>query len=247
MLVYMFKAVLVTSLIGTLTTLLFTLSKPITKKCFSWGWHYYIWLVVLISMILPVRFVIPENADNVTPVTMAAQVDTHQNTYPVYAPNEHFVHGEMSEPETMQNNVVSRFDSIKSFAESKMNILSIIWILGMSIFFLSKIIGYMVFLIKLRTHSDVISCPEIKQFTDRKIIVRTSDKIFSPLMLGIVKPTLVLPETAMTGEQLNNVLTHEMTHFKRKDILYKWFACIVKCIHWFNPAIYYVNRQNLQN
>lgn len=34
-----------------------------------------------------------------------------------------------------------------------------------------------------------------------------------------------------------------MTHLKRNDILYKWFVSIVKCVHWFNPAIYFISKQ----
>lgn len=62
-------------------------------------------------------------------------------------------------------------------------------------------------------------------------------------MVGIFKPTLLLPKATMTDEQFNNVLSHEMIHFKRKDILYKWFVCMVKCVHWFNPVIYYISKQ----
>ena len=34
-----------------------------------------------------------------------------------------------------------------------------------------------------------------------------------------------------------------MTHLKRNDILYKWFVSLVKCVHWFNPAIYWISKQ----
>lgn len=54
---------------------------------------------------------------------------------------------------------------------------------------------------------------------------------------------LILPDRELSGEALNNILRHEMMHFKRKDILYKWFAALVKCVHWFNPAAYYIAKQ----
>ena len=60
MLVYIFKAILITSLIGTAATLLLTIMSPITRKTFSCGWHNYMWLVVLVSMILPIRISFPE-------------------------------------------------------------------------------------------------------------------------------------------------------------------------------------------
>ena len=62
-------------------------------------------------------------------------------------------------------------------------------------------------------------------------------------MIGLFKPTLLLPKTTMTEEQFDNILAHEMVHFKRKDIWYKWFISIVKCIHWYNPTVYYISKQ----
>ncbi len=236
-----FKAILITSLIGTISTIGLTLIKPITKKYFSAGWHYYIWLVVLITMVIPFRFVMPEQ-DYAKNTKEDAVI--WQDTYVEDSPPLEFVKSEQVFSEVTGNNVTeSEIDDIKSLAKSNMDILSIIWLLGAITFFLFKAVGYIVFIIKLRKESIETSCPEIKHYTDKKIITRQSQKISSPLMLGVIRPTLLLPEINMSKEQLNSVLAHEMTHFKRKDILYKWFVNIVKCIHWFNPAVYYIARQ----
>ena len=69
------------------------------------------------------------------------------------------------------------------------------------------------------------------------------DNIASPFMTGVFKPMLILPKTELSEEQLHNILRHKMTHFKRHDILYKWFAEFVKCVHWFNPISWYVSKQ----
>lgn len=230
MLAYIFKTILIISLIGTVPTLLIAITKPMTRKYFSSGWHYYVWVFVLITMLIPFRIDEP--------------IPTQQTTYTIYAPIQEFAHGEMTDTNAAENaESEGMFDSLKNFLESQMGNLAILWVLGMCFLFISKLIGYAVFVFKLRRKSEIISCPELRRFTDRKIVTRASDEISSPLMLGLVRPTLLLPKIAMTDEQLNNVLTHEMTHFKRKDILYKWFVCIMKCIHWFNPAIYYISRQ----
>lgn len=231
MLEYIFKAILVTSLIGTALTLLLTVIKPITRRFFSSRWNYYVWLVVLIAMIIPFRFTEPVT-------TQQSEVHTF------YSPIQEFAQGELTEAgEEMINPTAQMIEKLKLFAESQMNTFALIWFSVACILFLSKLMMYGVFMIKLKKCTDVISCPELQQFTDRKIITRVSDRFSSPLMVGIFRPILLLPKTAMTDEQLNNVLSHEMTHFKRKDILYKWFVCLVKCIHWFNPAIYYVSKQ----
>ena len=60
MLTEIFKALFLTSCMGALLTLVLALFEPITKKHFSSRWHYYIWLVVLIVMVLPIRIDLPK-------------------------------------------------------------------------------------------------------------------------------------------------------------------------------------------
>ena len=231
MLVYIFKAFLLTSLVGTALTLLLTAIKPITRKFLSSKWHYYLWLIVLVAMIVPFRFTEPVNQqlnENIT----------------IYSPIQEFSHSGVEEivlePE---DNQLSIIESLKLYVDSKAHILAMIWMAGACLMFLSKLLSYGLFMIELRKNSEVISCPELKRFTDKNIITRAGDKFSSPLMVGVFRPILLLPKVSMTEEQLGNVLSHEMVHYKRKDILYKWFVCLVKCVHWFNPVIYYVSRQ----
>ena len=56
-----FKWVIISSCIGTVLTFLIVLTRPLTKKLFSCAWHYYIWLVVLAVMIIPIKINIPAN------------------------------------------------------------------------------------------------------------------------------------------------------------------------------------------
>ena len=231
MLVYIFKAFLLTSLVGTALTLLLTAIKSITRKFLSSKWHYYLWLIVLVAMIVPFRFTEPINQqlnENIT----------------IYSPIQEFSHSGVDEivlePE---DNQLSIIESLKLYVDSKAHILAMIWMAGACFLFLSKLLSYCLFMIELKKNSDVISCPELKKFTDKKIITRSGDIFSSPLMVGVFRPILLLPKVSMTEEQLGNVLSHEMIHYKRKDILYKWFVCLVKCVHWFNPVIYYVSKQ----
>ncbi|MBQ7986835.1 MAG: peptidoglycan DD-metalloendopeptidase family protein [Clostridia bacterium] len=239
MLEYIFKAVLITSLIGTVSAVLFALIKPLTKKYFSASWHYYIWLIVLVTMVTPFRFIMPEK-------TFVADIQEdaiiQQENYVENNPVLEFVKNEEVFPQ-VDNVTEGKIANIKGFAEDKISILSIIWLGGAMAFLVFKVIAYILFVLKLQRASQIISCEELKQYTNKKIITRTSSKIVSPLMVGTLRPTLLLPEAEMTEEQLDNVLAHEMVHFKRKDIIYKWFVCFVKCIHWFNPMVYYVAKQ----
>lgn len=66
--------------------------------------------------------------------------------------------------------------------------------------------------------------------------------LHSPILFGIVRPMLILPEREFAPEELRMVLTHELTHFKHKDIIVKQTALLASCLHWFNPASYMLCR-----
>ena len=58
------------------------------------------------------------------------------------------------------------------------------------------------------------------------------------MVMGMIRPTLILPETALTEIRLPYVLRHELVHYRRGDIFWRWLAVLATSIHWFNPVVY---------
>ena len=234
----LFKALLITSLAGSVLAVVISLLRPITKKLFGYSWHYYIWLCVLFVMLMPVRFNV-----NTTPApNIATQTVQTQQTVVSEQPEttENIVQtAPIQKPQLLQKATVI-WDRI---IYNRMNILAYVWLIGAIALMLLNVLRYIRLNIKIRKNSEVISCPETRAYTDRRINVRVWENVASPFMTGIFRPTLILPKTELSEEQLHNILRHEMTHFKRHDILYKWFAEFVKCVHWFNPISWYVSKQ----
>ena len=234
----LFKALLITSLAGSALAVVISLLRPITKKLFGYSWHYYIWLCVLFVMLMPVRFnVNPMPAPNIATQTIqtqqeavSEQPETTENVVQT-APAQ--------KPQLLQEATVI-WDRI---IYNRMNILAYVWLIGAIALMLLNVVRYVRLNIKIRKTGEIISCPETREYTDRKINVHVWENVASPFMTGIFRPTLILPKTELSEEQLHNILRHEMTHFKRHDILYKWFAEFVKCVHWFNPISWYVSKQ----
>lgn len=73
-------------------------------------------------------------------------------------------------------------------------------------------------------------------------LVRSSF-VTTPMLLGLFNPTIVLPDRHYTPEMLNNVFAHELEHYRRGDIAYKWFAAFVSALHWFNPLVYIIQNE----
>ena len=70
----------------------------------------------------------------------------------------------------------------------------------------------------------------------RKITVKVSDRVTSPLTYGIVNPVIILPkDLPADSEEMRFALAHELVHIRRFDVLMKLVFTAAACVHWFNP------------
>jgi beta-lactamase regulating signal transducer with metallopeptidase domain len=66
-----------------------------------------------------------------------------------------------------------------------------------------------------------------------------SDCIFTPAILGWLRPRILLPKdlvSSMSRPQLRNVMFHELAHFRSLDVPPNWLFTLARAIHWFNPC-----------
>ena len=57
-----------------------------------------------------------------------------------------------------------------------------------------------------------------------------------PFLMGVFRPTLVLP---MGWEPEEKVILHELLHLKHHDVLAGWVVTLFRCLHWCNPVLWY--------
>ena len=57
-----------------------------------------------------------------------------------------------------------------------------------------------------------------------------------PFLMGVLRPTLVLP---MGWELEEKVILHELLHLKYQDVLSGWVVTLFRCLHWWNPVLWY--------
>lgn len=58
----------------------------------------------------------------------------------------------------------------------------------------------------------------------------------SAFLFGLFRPVLVLPEGEKTDEK---VILHELLHLKSGDTVWGMLICVLRCIHWCNPLLWY--------
>jgi RND family efflux transporter MFP subunit len=64
-----------------------------------------------------------------------------------------------------------------------------------------------------------------------------------PLLIGAIRPVIVLPESPLRAANLQLVLAHEMAHLKRRDLLWNWLPTIALALLPIHPIVWIGNRQ----
>ena len=70
--------------------------------------------------------------------------------------------------------------------------------------------------------------------------VRMLDGLASPLTYGVLRPVILLPADFdwHDEQKLTQVLAHERTHIRHRDVLFKGVLLVACCVHWFNPLVW---------
>ena len=77
-----------------------------------------------------------------------------------------------------------------------------------------------------------------------QVDLRISERISSPLAMGVVRSLVLLPASALTSlspEQLEVVLAHELAHIRRADYLWNMVQTMIETLFFFHPAVWWVS------
>ncbi|MEL6141903.1 MAG: M56 family metallopeptidase, partial [Bacteroidota bacterium] len=72
-----------------------------------------------------------------------------------------------------------------------------------------------------------------------------SSRIFSPALVGVFRPLILLPVAMVNQlslEQVEAVLAHEMAHLRRADHWWNLLQSIIELLFYFNPAVHWISR-----
>lgn len=120
------------------------------------------------------------------------------------------------------------------------------WVAGTALFLLWQLGSYLALRAKLSRSRRPLTDEAILAVLERESAAAGRQKplpvytaaVGSPMIVGAIKPTLLLPEMELTAEQLSLVFRHELIHYRRRDIWYKLLLMLANAIHWFNPMVW---------
>jgi len=134
---------------------------------------------------------------------------------------------------------VSAFHMPEYFASWEFGVLIVlIWAIGAITYGAASMYGYR----RFRQEVLLNSTPEPKCQSPIPVLISESPSISTPMLVGIIRPFIVLPSVVFGESELSMILAHELVHYRRKDVGLKFLMLITTAIHWFNPAVYFIKK-----
>lgn len=131
-------------------------------------------------------------------------------------------------------------------------LLFFIWFLPATGLFIRNIMAYRNFLNYIKTSGTAVSDIHILNLLaaceeacgiQKPVELYCLAKAASPVMTGFFHPCIAIARRQISDTALKFIFTHELTHYKRRDMFYKWLIQAVVCMHWFNPLVYLLERE----
>ena len=236
------------SLSGSLVILVLLLCGPLLRGRVSRRWQYYVWLVAIFRLLLPLSpqaspigalFREPEAPPAVQAAgpyaaeTVPARAETAPKPLPPPQPS-------VPPPDPASAGI--------SPAEA----LALAWLGGALVLMVWRVSAYLHFLRCLRAGRREVSDPALLDLlarTGEELKVRRPVELWenplaaSPMLLGLFRPRIVLPSAAVSEADFRCTALHELTHYRRRDLLYKWLVQLTVCLHWWNPLVWVMARE----
>lgn len=205
---------------------------------------YVVWLILALRLVIPVDLSLPEPA-------VTVEAPSYQVALPARTPSANLPAGaQIEEPSAVVGQTAPEAASaVRTIPVTAL--LSALWLFGVLAAALVQGGGYL--LARRRLLRD--ARPDLEAEAQagqtaaslglkRAVPVRRSRQVRTPMVLGLLRPVLLLPEGQAVDEV---VLCHELTHLKRLDLAYKTLLVAACWLHWFNPLVWWMSRAASEN
>lgn len=251
-----FKEVLLLSLMGSILALGILAIKAIFRQRLSARLHYYIWIMLVLRLILPIGIQSHISLLNFIP-NEQKELDTHLIA-------EQYVPNIISNSTIKTENAPSKEDS-KALADPGIkgaifnyDTAAVLWIIGVSSALLYILYVNILMIAKLKKCSicdredliEILEAEKSRLKVNSKVKIIYSNYSKSPAVYGMIRPKILIPEELidkLTPEEFRFVFSHELTHIRNQDLAVNTLLMFVKAIHWFNPLIWYSLNQIKQD
>ena len=243
------------NIIAAVVILLVKVLATLFKGRVSARWKYLIWLLITISLCVPVR--LPANLALVDfKVLRSSQQNTQNPKITDYAVRP-------EESQKITENVSSASNDMKNLTEIPEQkrtvryesdkwlgivalIFAAVWLSVAVLKLTGELLAYYFSIRNLERMSlqvsDTVSIQMYRAACQKKHVrripeLRQNAGLTTPLLAGLLHTKLYLPATGYSAEERKLIFYHELTHYCHRDLWYKMLLRICASIYWFNPFL----------
>ena len=223
--------------------------------------RYTIWIIILVGLLIPFRpqlisplFTLNNPFTNVSEVKEQGEVDlTTQSSQKADTKSDLQAANQVS---NVQSNEVTTVKEDSKKEETKFDLISfigkfaiVVWLIGAIVVFAKYMLEYRKFCKLLKRWSSPVEDEDIIRIfrlTKLKLDIENKDiglirskYVNTPMLTGLIRPMVVIPEKEIDETDMKLIIEHELTHYKHKDLYVNLLSILVLCFHWFNPIMYY--------
>lgn len=214
------------SLSMTLVSVLYCIISKILSNIQYARWRYYGWIVIGIGFLTPFKPCFGKPLIELDAEHISEQMVTSYTELSNMSSNSFKAARNADIPDMWQ-------------------VIFSVWIIGVMLFLSYSLIRQLLFrrsVKRLSYAADIRTlqlteqlCREMK--IRRNVAVRSMAAVSTPMLTGIFRPCILLPEHDFSQEELRLVLKHELIHLKHGDLFMKLFLVFCHSVHWFNPFV----------
>ena len=240
----LFLRVLTLSLTVSLVLLPLLALAPRLHHRYAGRTFYVLWLLLAVRLVLPLQLVLPEPAVTVElPPSQAVTVPA------AVRPRAEAAVSDVPQSAGAAEPAPAAPEAVRTLSWTQLG--AWLWLGGMAALLVYQGAGYALARRRLLRDAEPGSEEETALLAALAAglgvrrappLLRTADAA-SPMVLGLVRPVLLLPEGALPAEELEVVLRHELTHLKRHDVAYQALLLLARTVHWFNPLVWWMGRE----
>ncbi|MEY8522299.1 M56 family metallopeptidase [Lachnospiraceae bacterium 38-10] len=245
----LFLSVLGTSAsVSALIVFLFLLS-PFLNKRYAAKWKYLIWIVLALRLAVLLGGAPGRSAADVWQQWREKASTTAEKTGET-ATDTGTVPGRLVVEVPAQMTVPLPVQTEKNI--TALDIAAYIWGSGCLAYIFINITSYCIYRRRVSRRGTLVKDPVVlQQFLacKRELQIRRVVPIMeypgaaSPMILGFLKPVLILPEDRYNAQELFYILKHELVHLKRRDLQSKLLFMTAGALHWFNPLVHLMRKE----
>lgn len=244
----LFLSVLGISASVSVLILLLLFLTPLLHKRYAAKWKYMIWCVLAFRLLLPLGGAGGDSAADVLRQWKNHILQTAENREEAEVVRQ--VPGRVVVEVPPQ--MTKPFNVQAERRITLLDVLSLVWMAGSVIYISVNIVSYLYFRRQVLKNGTVVKDVAMLQqlmrcrhelHIRRTVLVMEFSKAPSPMLLGFLKPVLILPEAYYSREEMFFILKHELVHFKRKDTWIKLLFMLATAVHWFNPIVWLMQKE----